>query len=74
MKDPRVSNLAKILVNYSVEVQPGEKVLLRGTIPGLPLVKETYREIIHAGGFPLVILQDETFQEIFDSRLIRTRL
>jgi aminopeptidase len=65
MKDPRISNLAKILVNYSVEVQPGETVLLRGTVPALPLIKETYREIIHSGGFPLVILQDETFQEIF---------
>ena len=65
MIDPRISNLAKILVNYSTEVQPGEKVLLRGTVLSLPLVQETYREIIHAGGFPLVILQDETLEEIF---------
>ena len=65
MNDPRVSNLAKILVNYSVEVQKGEKVLLRGSVHALPLVSETYRQIIRAGGFPLLILQEETFEEIF---------
>ena len=65
MKDPRVNNLAKILVNYSINVQPDETVLLSGSVPALPLIRETYREIILAGGLPLVILQDEDLEEIF---------
>lgn len=64
MKDPRIEKLAELLVNYSVSVQPGDKVFLRGSIAALPLVRETYREIIRAGGHPLLDLQDETVEEI----------
>lgn len=64
MKDPRLIKLSELLVNYCVEVKPGDKVLLRGTVPGLPLITETYRQILHAGGLPFVILEDEAFAEI----------
>ena len=40
MIDARIERLAKILVNYSVNVQPGDKVLLTGSIAALPLVSE----------------------------------
>ena len=65
MKDPRVERLAKILVNYCVEVQPGDRVLLNGSIPAMPLVSETYRQILRAGGHPLILMQDDVFSEIF---------
>ncbi len=65
MKDQRIENLANILVNYCVEIGPGDKVLLNGAIAALPLVFETYRQILHAGGHPLVQLQDDTLTEIF---------
>ena len=45
MKDPRMVQLAKNLVNYSCRVQPGERVWIEGT--GVPaefmaqLVEET---------------------------------
>jgi aminopeptidase len=64
MNDPRVDNLAKILVNYSVDVQPGDRVLLNGAIVALPLVKEVYRQILMAGGHPLIIMQDDALTEI----------
>jgi len=65
VKDPRIEKLAKTLVSYCVEVHLDDKVLLNGSIAAMPLVSETYRQIIRAGGHPLVQLQDDTLSEIF---------
>lgn len=55
MKDPRLENLAKILVNYSTRVKKNDKVMIRG-YPlhpiAAPLVLDVYREVLKAGGFP----------------------
>ncbi len=55
MLDPRIRNLAKILVNYSTRVQPGDKVMIWG-FPlqpvAAPLVLELYRAVLQAGGHP----------------------
>lgn len=64
MIDPRISRLAHLLVNYSVAVTPGDKVLIRGNTSSLPLVTETYREVLHAGGHPTVFWEEEIFTEI----------
>lgn len=64
MADPRVKKLANLLVNYSVAVQPGDKVVVRGSTNALPLISETYRAVLQAGGHPLVMWEDEIFSEI----------
>jgi aminopeptidase len=64
MADPRISRLAKLLTNYCVEVKPGDRVLINGGFAALPLVQETYREVIRAGGHPLALLHDESLKEI----------
>ena len=64
MADPRIHNLAKLLVNYSAAVQPGDKVMLTGGPAAMPLVLETYREIIRAGGLPNLFWDDDRFKEI----------
>ena len=55
MTDPRIRNLARILVNYSTRVQPGDKVMIWG-FPlqpvAAPLVLELYRAVLQAGGHP----------------------
>ncbi|NIS82264.1 MAG: aminopeptidase [Anaerolineales bacterium] len=56
MPDPRVANLAKILVQYSTKVQPKDEVAIFSQPAGLPLVQEIYREIIRAGGYPYIQL------------------
>ncbi len=55
MVDPRVEKLAKILIDYSCDVQKGEKVLIsyNGT-SAKPLVKELIKEIYRVGGLPYV--------------------
>ncbi len=64
MNDPRIEKLAKILVNYCVEVRPNDQVLLSGSVAALPLVEETYRQILRSGGNPMVQLQTDTLSEI----------
>ncbi|MCA9971855.1 MAG: aminopeptidase [Anaerolineales bacterium] len=64
MSDPRVTQLADLLVNYSVAVQPGETVFISGTPHAMPLVVETYRHVLRAGGLPTVYLEDDVFTEI----------
>jgi aminopeptidase len=54
MIDPRVRKLAHVLVHYSTEVKPGERVQLIGSPASEPLLRELYREILRVGGHPLV--------------------
>lgn len=65
MVDPRVTKLARLLVGYSLDVQPDDLVYISGDLPGLPLVREAYREVLRAGGHPYVRMVDETMREMF---------
>ncbi len=56
MRDPRVEKLADVLVNYSVEVKPGEKVLIQGGSIAEPLLKAIYVRVLRAGGHPLMVV------------------
>ncbi|MDP9381259.1 MAG: aminopeptidase [Chloroflexota bacterium] len=50
MADPRHVKLAQVLVRYSLNIQPGDKLLISSTSPvAAPLVREAYREAIRAG-------------------------
>jgi aminopeptidase len=57
MNDPRIENLARILVHYSTQVKENDKVIIRG-YPlepiATPLIAEVYREVLKAGGHPQI--------------------
>lgn len=55
MSDPRVEKLAQVLVQYSAEVQPKDKVLLSGGPIAEPLLKAIYTEVLKAGGHPMLL-------------------
>ncbi len=60
--DVRIQKMADVLINYSTRVQPGERVLIRGTSPAAePLVQALYQAALRAGGeaFTYVHLRDE---------------
>jgi aminopeptidase len=59
MKDPRVEKLARILVNYSIKVQPREWVLVIANLEALPLTREVARHIIQAGANPTILIEDD---------------
>jgi aminopeptidase len=52
MTDPRVAKLADLLVNYSLELKPGEIVRIDGGTVAAPFVRELYRAALRAGANP----------------------
>jgi aminopeptidase len=55
MTDQRISNLAKILVNYSTEVKDKDLVAIYGQPPATPLIQDVYREVLRCGGYPYLL-------------------
>lgn len=60
MLDPRISVLAKNLINYSCRLKTGEKVLIESIGLETPLVKELVKEAYLAGGIPFVTIKDKS--------------
>ncbi len=68
MTDPRVQNLARILVHYSTKVRPGDKAMIWGfplEPAATPLIQEIYREVLRAGGHPYTHVNIPGLQNIF---------
>jgi aminopeptidase len=63
LTDPRVERLAKILVDHSAQIKPGDRVALEATTAAEPLVRALYATILERGGIPYPLLdltdQDE---------------
>ena len=64
MADLRVQNFAKLLVEHSVDIQPGDRVLLETTILGEELFLELYKQILEHGGHPYSYIQHPAQREI----------
>jgi aminopeptidase len=54
VRDPRVENLASILVGYSTEVKAGETVSIEGTSAAEPLLLAVYEQVLKAGANPIL--------------------
>ena len=55
MADSRIEKLADVLVNYSVAVQSGDKVLIQGETITSPLLEAVYVKVLQAEGHPLLL-------------------
>jgi len=63
--DPRIQKLASVLVNYSVALKPGERLLIRAMSPDAePLAQALYEEAFNAGGLPFVYIMMAQEDEI----------
>jgi len=62
MVDPRIRRLADILVNYSVMVKKGEKVLIQDTNAEPEFVKALVAAVHAAGGLAFVALRDKALE------------
>ena len=58
-------SLASVLVNYCVAVQPGQLVAIHGLPVAQPLLNETYREVLRAGGYPYLFASLDGVEELF---------
>jgi aminopeptidase len=59
MSDLRVARLADLLVNYSLELQPGQQVRIDAATVAAPLVTELYRYALRAGAHPRTRIEVE---------------
>jgi aminopeptidase len=50
--DPRVAKFAKVLVEHSARIVPGDRVLIEATTAAEPLVRELFIQILEKGGIP----------------------
>ena len=65
MADPRVAKFAKVLVEHSARVVPGDRVLIEATTVAEPLVRELIIQILQKGGHPhpLIMLPDFNYPD-----------
>ena len=54
MRDPRVENLARILVEHSAQVRVGDVCTIEGGSAAEPLLQAVYERVLAAGGNPIV--------------------
>jgi aminopeptidase len=62
--DPRIEAYAKLLVERSLNVQPGWQVWINSSWLARPLVQEVVRAIARRGAYPLVRLGDAGMEDV----------
>jgi aminopeptidase len=65
MVDTRIDKLAELLVNYSVAIQPGDKVAIQGENTAEPLHKAIYTKVLQSGGHPIFFTSPDGISELF---------
>ncbi len=63
--DPRIEKLADLLVSYSVSVKPGDLVLVRVMPASERAGLAVYRQVLVAGGYPVMQIVSEEASEVF---------
>jgi len=62
--DIRIEKLANLLVHYSIQVKTGQTVAIHGENVTAPLVNAIFKEVLLAGGHPVVIPRSMVTSEL----------
>jgi aminopeptidase len=65
MKDPRMTKMAEGLINYSVRLQKGEKILVEVIDSGIPLALAVIKEAYRVGGVPYTMIRNKQIDRQF---------
>lgn len=65
MADTRITNFARILVDYSTEIKPGDRVYIETTTEAMPLIVEVYKLVLERGGRPYLQMEFPEQKELF---------
>jgi len=68
MRDPRVDNLARILVEHSTGLQQGQTCAIEGPAAAEPLIRAVYERVIDAGAHPIVNMTLDGADALFFER------
>ena len=68
MTDSRVENFARILVDHSAQIKPGDRVAIEATTAAEPW-SALYSTILERGGYPYLLLELPDQDEILSRRL-----
>lgn len=74
MTDPRVTKLAKILVDYSIKVKKSDKVLISANQSAWPLAKEVYKQSLLKGAHPHTIYGPQDLDYFFYQHASKAQL
>ncbi len=74
MSEQRRQKLARLLVNYSTAVQPGDWVGILGDFNALPILRDIFAAVLDAGGHASLIIDDEAMQRYFLRQASREQL
>lgn len=63
-EEDRLKNFSQQVINYSIELQKGEKVIIMGHVSdnSIPVIKSLIREIYKAGGIPFLNLYNNEIE------------
>lgn len=67
MTDAFLDKFARILVDYSTDVKPGDRVAITASTSAEPLVQEIYKRVLTSGGYPHVLFDLNGQEEIIYS-------
>ncbi len=62
LRDPRLDKLARVLVEYSTDIKPGQLVRLTGAPVAIPMLEALYEAVIKAGAHPYVTCAPESIK------------
>lgn len=65
LRDPRLDQLARVLVEYATGVKPGQLVRLSGDPIAMPLLEALYEQVLKAGAHPYFKCSPEALEDLF---------
>lgn len=65
MRDSRLNKMAEVIVQYSLNVKPGDQVWMTGELGSLPLLEALYERLIIAGAHVKTTIIPPGWDEIF---------
>lgn len=57
------ARFASLLVNYCIQVNPEDRILIQAHTPAIPMLEHLARAILRADGIPILLLNDNSFIE-----------
>ncbi|MBN2043643.1 MAG: aminopeptidase [Anaerolineales bacterium] len=65
MTDPRMLKHADILVNFSTDIQPGDRVVIEATTAAEPMLEALIERVLENGGYPYLVTKLPREEAIF---------